>query len=292
MKRILFFLLAPALLFSHSDTYEDALKKKDYKGAIELIKNELGRAPADQAAALKEKLAIAYYKDQQQEEALKVFLESLSQIKKTEPNPNGEEISLYEKALEYYLNHHGNEAALNIIKDYRKVYEEHPDYRLIGFFLASAYANLGRFDQFFPIFYQSYSAYPDHYLSHKTIAVLHIKLLERSRTPQEMEEQRKQINEHLQKAIDIYPQDTGLYKIIFTYAPEKEKSRVIANSIRTIIAKNIKVPRTDILYYVQQAAEQKQYDLARQFIDKAKSWYQVSKIVVAAQEYLDNVERR
>jgi hypothetical protein len=49
--------------------------------------------------------------------------------------------------------------------------------------------------------------------------------------------------------------------------------------------------RGDIAFYVQQAVSINEIELAQKFIDKATEWYQYSRTIKSAQQYLKNKER-
>jgi len=47
------------------------------------------------------------------------------------------------------------------------------------------------------------------------------------------------------------------------------------------------IPRADIAFFVQQAVEAKQIDLAEDFLELAKKRYPYSRVIEAAQQYID-----
>lgn len=268
----------------------------DTKAEIVKIQTQVQKASPDELGPLKVKLAIAYYNDQDQERAFKTYLEALDEtkVKASSELPVPQELSITDKALKIYMDQtpaSAGVAAQKIYKEFSPELSSHPDDCLLGFIVAAAYANLNKFDEFFDTFYRSYKACPDHWLSLKTKAVLHIKLLERARTDQEREAQKKMILENAIKSADKNPEDTSLYKMMMAYAPEGDKGKIISTYLNKIINNNIVIPRTEIAFYVQQAVSAKQYDLAQRFIDKAHEWYQYSQVLNAAQQYLDKYKK-
>jgi len=179
------------------------------------------------------------------------------------------------------------DTAEKILREYGKILEQHDDYHLLGFVIAAAYANQGRFEDFFDRFYTSYLHCPDHHMAYKTRSVLHIKLLERARTAEEREEQRQNILNNVAKAVEKNEDDNSLYKLLIAYSNDHERSNVICRSIRKIINQNIMIPRTDIAFYVHHCVASDQRDLARQFISKMKEWYQYSRAINDAEMLLN-----
>lgn len=264
-----------------------AFRNGDYKKAIELYRNDLN--VADDKSEIKAKLALVYWKDQDQELAFRTFLEALSEHIYTE-NASTEDDAAYEKALKIYLDHSGgtNQAiAQKICRDFEGAIKEHPDYNKLGYVVAAAYANLGRYEDFFTLFYRSHLHHPDHFLAAKTKAVLHIKLFERARFVEEKEEQRSAVLYYLNAALEKEPRDCTLYKSLIAFSPEEKKLEVMHACLNKIIDKNIIIPRSDIGFYVEEAIGSKEFVLAQRFIDKVKEFYQFSRVVNAAQHYLD-----
>jgi hypothetical protein len=112
-------------------------------------------------------------------------------------------------------------------------------------------------------------------------------LYERSKTTEGKELQKQKIIENVLGAIDKNPNDTGLYKLIMLFASDKEKQQIVSVYLNKIVQKSMIVPRADIAFFVQQAVEVNSLDLAQQFINRAREWYHYSRVVLAAQEFLD-----
>jgi len=228
-----------------------------------------------------------HLKNQEQEMAFQTFLSSLD-ASSAQQAITIEEKQLYDKALPLYLDHADlKQNSLSIAQEYGPIIKKHPEYHMLTFFVAAAVANAGAYEQFFDLFHSAYAAHPHHFLAYKTLAVIHIKLFERARTPEEREMQRQKILDNIAKAIDRYPSDTSLYKMQIGFADGPQKAQIVGDSLNKILVGNIIIPRIDIPIYVQKAVETKQYDLAQKFIDKAHEWYQVSRLLTRAQEYLD-----
>lgn len=269
---------------------------QDLKKSIDVYKAQAQTVVPDQKGALNFKLAIAYLQDQDQEKAFQSFVEALELTRsRAAPQASAEESQLYEQGLAIYLDHTGTsspkETALKIYQNYKQAAEGHPDFYLLNLLMATAYANLGRFEEFFNAFYRSYPYYTEHYLTYKTKAVLHIKLYERARVLEDRDAQKKLVVANIEKAIDKNPQDTGLYKIAFLFSDNDKKSRVVAAYLNKIIDEGLIVPRNDVPIFVHEAIEERHMDLAQKFVDKSREWYQYSRAVNEAQELINKAKK-
>jgi hypothetical protein len=200
-----------------------------------------------------------------------------------------EEQKLYENALAKYLEHGAataQQSAQEILDQYGKIFEQHPEYHLLEFLISAAYANQGRFDLFFDHFYTAYKYHADHYFAFKTKAVLHIKLLERARTEEERVVQRKEILKNVHLAIERYPQDHSLYKLMIHFSDRDKLHGTVTQLLHKIIEKNIVVPRTDITYYVRKSLDVGERDLAIRFVEKAQEWYNYSRGIETAENMI------
>lgn len=267
-----------------------ALNAGQIKDAESHYQNFLKEASLDEKGIAKSHLAILYYKDQEHEKAFRLYLDALKEASVEKTIPSNDELVVYEKALQVYLNHVGNspdETALKIRSGFASTFEKNPHYYQLGFLLAVGEANLGYYEQFFEHFYSSYRHDPHHFLSYKTQAALHIKLFERAKTDKEREEEREQILKYAKEAVQIQPHDSSIYRMIMGFTSESLKSEALTTYLNKIIDQNIVVSRIDIPYYVEIAIAFKQYDLAQKFLDKTKQWYSYSRVINVAQEYLD-----
>ncbi len=257
------------------------------KQAISQIDARIAKTPNN--SILTAQKAVLLFRDQELERAIKTFLVSLQDIHSNTPS-TPEDQALYEKALAQYLEHGASTAqqsAQQILEQYRPTLEQHPDYHLLEFLVAASYANQGRFDLFFDHFYSAYSHHSDHYFAYKTIAILHIKLLERARTDSERTTQKKEIVKNINLALERYPNDHGLYKMLIHFSDPDKINRTIADILNKIIEKNIVVPRSDIAYYVQKSLDAGHRDLAKRFVEKAQEWYKYSRAIETAENMLN-----
>ncbi len=227
---------------------------------------------------------------QHMEKAHSLFLEALTSTQPSEQPADPKDQMLYEEALSLYLNPENRtpkEVAEQIIETYDPVVTAHPTYTLLSLIVANAHANIGETDKFFSLFYRAFQAHPTHYLVDKTRAVLHLRLMERCRYPIEREKLRQKVITSLKEAVDKYPGDLSLYRMISSLGTAEEKEGVLKKALQHILASDIAIPRTDIFPYVRDASGMGEYDLAQGLIDRAHKWYRYSRSIKAAQKYLD-----
>lgn len=274
---------------------EKAFENGRFKEAISLNQELLKKAPIEKRGELLLKLAKSYLKDQDLGKAIETFLKALNEtLKPTVPYvPSEEDDRLYKEALEIYLNPSERDAqatALKLHDLYAGILRLHPEYAQLGYIVSASFANLDKFDQFFDTFYASYLKIPDHYLSYKTQAILHIKLYERGRTPQEKEIQRTEILNDLEEAKKRYPQDQSLYRMQITFSLPSEKQQRLVKNLKEILNGSIVIPRSDLSFYFDQLLSYGEDELAKQLLDKARGWYPYSRTLDAAKEMLEEAK--
>ena len=289
-KRSLLFFLLLNTIGSTVEPIQLALQERDYKKAIVILKETLCQAEAAERGVLNYDLAMLYLKDQDQENAFHAFLEAIAETKTASIN-NPYDAEAYKKALETYLDPASPSpqvTAQKLIMQIEPILKLHPQQHLLDYFIAIAYANLGRYEDFFKSFYTAYKDYPDHYLAYKTKAVLHIKLLERKRDETDRMAQREAITNNLNLALKREPHDVAIYKMLIGFSPKENKAETIRQSLNKIVDDNIIIPRGDIIFYVQEALDINEMDLVQRFIGRANEWYPHSRIVAASQHLLND----
>lgn len=266
-----------------------ALPEMNTKEAIRKQQEAVDLASSEEKGEELADLAELYLKDQDQEKAFKVFLDALQFAgRKTPPEFHSEED--YKKAFSIYVSQPSEapqEVAVNLIEMLKPILQEKPDQYLLDYFVAIANANLGRYDQFFKHFLKAFQFYPDHYLAYKTKAVLHIKLLERTRENHEREIQREEIRKNLLLALEREPYDTTIYKLLISFSPKEKKREQVQLCLKKILDANIMVPRNDVMFYVLEAVDANEIEWCQRFISRSKEWYPQSRLVASAQEYLN-----
>lgn len=242
------------------------------------------------------KQALSYLHEQEQDKAVQTFLDSISGLilNPTLSMEAGEK-SYYDQGLELYLNENPSispkETAYKLVDLLEPIAMQHPQYHSVKLLLCTAYANEGRFDKFFQLFFEVYPHTSNHYLSHKILAILHVKLFEKGKTPSDREYHRQQALVHTKEAINLFPKDITLYKIAIILSNRDEKKQVVNDCLIKIINNNIIIPRHEIAFFVQEAIDSFQLDLAQKFVDKCREWYQYSRVINEIQELISRKKK-
>lgn len=264
----------------------EAQDKGEYKVAISELQALITQKPTPELYLT---LAVCYLRDQQEEEAFKTYIKCLEKIKDSSNKTiniktmSTREKTAYDELLALYV---ANSPELE--SKLTATLSSHPDYHQVQFFLASSSANARRYEPFFYLFYQSYCSYPDSHMSHKTQGVIASLILQRAKSPEEKEVWRRQALTSLGHALEICPQDTGLHKMLVYTASEKEKAQVVQLVFRKIIEGNTRLERSEIPFYISHAISVKEFELAQQLLDKAKTWYEYSRIIQEMQDLIAN----
>lgn len=282
---------AEGLAISDQERSSIKLGAEDYKAAISIRQKELSTVQPKDKGRLLVELAVLFLQDQDQEKAFQTFLEALSKTDlENDTIDTPEDNVLYQNALTIYFDHSEGspkDKAKKIIESFQPLLERHQKAHLLAYLVALAHANLGSYREFFELFYNSYRFHPNHFLAYKTKAILHIKLFERARTETEREFQRKTVLENLEQASEKEPQDDMLYKLMISFSLKEKKQEQVRRCLNKILDANIIIPRGDILFFVQEAVDAGEQKLAKRLLEKARKWYQQSKIINSAQAYLD-----
>lgn len=277
------FLSSPLCVYSIEEGY--------VKESIKKLKSAILKDEPEKKALHEKELALAYYKDQDLDNAFKTYLIALEHAAEVKAEPMTiEEESLYNEALKIYLNPRSeapHEIADALLDMYAGILKHHPEYYHLGYIVALAYANVGQFDRFFELFYPSYERLKNHFLAYKTKAILHIKLLERAKTPEEKEKERQTILSLLEEAKKRYDKDLSLYKMQINFSDDNDKSFIIERNVNELIANNKAVPRVDLPFYFDQLLAYGHVELAKKFLLKSREWYPYSRTLDAAQELIN-----
>lgn len=259
----------------------------------EAIAKEQANISHASPALHKKDLAILYYKDQNQEKAFEIFLEAINEdIPENAQPPSLEENELFENAINDYLENDEKlqNTASSICKKYLLILKKHPDYHQLGYVLAAAYANLEMFPEFFEQFFKSHHHFPNQFFAYKGKAALHAQLYARRRTLEERQIQQEKIIQNLENAVQSFPKDTTLYKMIVVFAPENKKKTLINRYLNKIIEENIIIPRREVVFYVHQAIAVNETPLAKRFLNKSREWHPNSRSLDAAQHFIKDRE--
>ena len=261
----------------------------DVPPACERIDQRLGceSDPEIRSNLLVEKAKI-FYADQQRIEAQEIFLESL----KLRPVHDTAAASEEEKKLflsllpEYEDSIQSKEGSERFSQQIKEQIAKHPSYASLEYYAAVSLANQGRMAEFFDRFSSAFGHRVDCFLRWKTVGVLHVRLYEGSANETRREYHRVEAVRWLKEAYSRQKEDSGLsVKILFVLHPSERGSflREIAESVQTM---NVPMRRGDCFALIAQAIELNEHTIAKQLIEKARTWYQYSKTLDELSERL------
>jgi len=270
-------------LWSNGDAVAPASPQDEDLGqTIERVSAKIQEEKSSRRSDLEVELACLYMKDQKEEEAFTTFLQALDEAPYEAYEHNPEEEEIYSKALKLYLEEverPPGEVARELEGLLQPIIDEHPSYAFVRFILANAYANEGKWDLFFNNFYTAYKQKRDSFLAFRTLGIMNIKLFEKARTLEAKEDRRRKINSNLERALSLYNEDSTLYKLLIIFSPLPERRHRVCEMIEKIINGNAVIARSQIPFYVHEALEAGDKELARRFLDKAATWYQYSRVI-------------
>lgn len=289
--------LIPTLSYVSAATapnVQHAVQERNLKQAITLQKEVIEKSNLEAKSESTYELALLYLKDQDQENAFQTFLTALDQPPSTVAKgkmlvrqPDLDATS--EKLLNIYLDYNSTspqETALKLIETATAT-KDNISSPSQEYLIAIAYANLGRYEEFFQKFYKAYLEQPDHYLAYKTKAILHIKLLERKIREEERSIQREAIVENLTQAVQREPKDASIYRMLISFSQKEKKRENLRRSLNKIVNDNIMIPRGDVMFYVQEGLDAGEIVLTQKFLCCSHKWYPQSRMVTTAQEYFN-----
>lgn len=289
------FISFPLNVFSLNPTLEEKaeqkLSSKHYKEAIKAYTALASEEVGIKKGEILKQLAKAYSLDQEQVKAFETFLKALDAVSQENNLEifSDDEKRIYDEALKIYLDprERDSEALSLKLRDlYAGILRLNPKFFHLGYIVAISYANLSQFETFFDIFFRSYVKIPKHFLAHKVRAVLHIKLFERARTPEEKEKERKAILAELEKAKEAYPKDVSLYRMQIAFSQESEKGKILEGNLKEMIREHMMIPRADLSFYFDLLFAYGQLDLAGELLTSSKAAYPYSRTLDAAGELL------
>ncbi len=257
----------------------EALKQGEYKAAINELTQLIQKKPT---AELYLTLAVCQLRDQQEEEAFKSYTICLEKAYSSQnTNMSAREHACYDELLAlYFANSEDLQTKL------ASVLERHPDFIMCQFFLASSCANARRYEPFFYIFYQAYCNYPDTHMSHKTQGVIASLIFQRAKAQEEKNVWRKKAINSFIASMKLCPEDMGLHKMLIHTATDTERKDVVKLVLGQVMQNDSKLPRTEIPFYINHALWVGEVELAQRLLDKAKTWYEYSRIIQEMQDLI------
>lgn len=283
--RLCLFLFSFPLALTALDSLSSFGEIKD-----EILRLESALKDAD-TSELHYKLARAFYFDQEIDKAFHHFLAALEKTETLNPRPLSEEENiLYTQALDEYLAKGGEDPyqlAKEILAKYGQKADENRDFLHLNFLMSTAYGNLGDYETFFERFYAAYPYLKSSFLAYKTQGILYLKLSTHGRLEEERRSCQKKALHYLTFALDQNPKDAGLYKVLTVLAKNEQADALLLSYLEKMVEYDVRIPRGDIYLYVREAVALEKYELGQQIIDRAKSMYDFSRALSAAQDYLN-----
>ncbi|MCB1180814.1 MAG: hypothetical protein KDK55_02160 [Chlamydiia bacterium] len=290
---LLFIFFLHPLLLGQPEASFSKNKEKILNLTEELNKN----LPLKQQGILYRDLAEAHYHDQELIRGYKAFLQALqcTSLSHEAPAMCEEEKKIYEEALLLYREEGGgNPICLSkkLCDHYALIGEEHPEYIHLNFLLSTAYANLGMYDRFFKEFYKGYPYFKETSLACKTQGILLIRLAQTSGLEEERVELRKEGIFKLERAVELDPNDSSLYKVLIYLAKEDKREACLIGYLEEVCRRRVKLSREEIYPYVKEAIFLHQPVLAEDLIDLWQTWYPYSRSIEAARKFLEQTKAR
>lgn len=264
----------------------------DIKEEIAAYQKELRAAQSENLRGeLHYQLACALFRDQEVDKAFHHFLIALKSIPlKPTPQMKQEEKKLYEAALCDYLGGAGSypvRVAKQMLERYGEPAKANSEWVHLNFLMATAYANLGLYNDFFESFYHAFPYLGETFLAHKTRGILYVRLSQHGRSPEERHAYQEEAFHYLTLALDRNPEDSSLYKVLIFLAKDEKNDSLVLKYLQKMVEHKAHISRSDIYLYVREAVALGESVLGQQIIDLACTQYDFSRAISAAQEYLN-----
>ncbi len=276
-------MLSPAASYPKPFPYDRLrafVEEQDFRSAVAQIDHWLLASPSSTATPLLlvEKAKILYA-DQQHAEAQEVFLTALNALSAASGTAMSEEESKAFDALfpSYEASTQSAAACERLLEEARALYRQHPSFCSLEHYIAASLANRGQYVEFFDVFSRAVRFRPESFLRYKTQGVLHLRLFEASTSEEKRECHRQEAVRCFKEAFSRQPKDaTLLIKLMFILSPA-ERADLLRSSVASLMRLQMPLRRMDYFFLIQQAIDVREVEVARQMIDKARSWYHYSR---------------
>jgi len=266
-----------------SEKLNELIEEQNLFEIEEIIKSKISSLNGAEKSNKLVLLSLLYLKDQREEEAFKTFLAALTNLTHTEESrPSENEMRIFNEQLPLYLEalkRPPEEVANELETRLYPVLQAHPEYNQLRFLVAASFANKRKYADFFMHFYQAFKAAPKCYMAYKTLAICHIKLIEKARTEDQKETERQEIERNLRLAIDAYKQDSMLYKLLLVFYPKNSHKEQVRQVLELIMANGVAIDRNELPFYVMSALDANEHTLGERFLDKVTNSDQYSRTV-------------
>lgn len=270
------------------------VEEKDYRSATALIDQWVKDAssPSSVAFLLVEKAKLLYA-NQQHTEAQEAFVEAIETLPPI-PSPRilDDERQAFDRLFPTYEDSiQSPEACSRLIDESQGLLRAHPDFCSLEHYVAAGLANRGQFIEFFDRFFHAFQSRPDCFLRYKTLGVLHLRLFEASSKESLRESHRQAAVRCLKEAFSVQPRDSTLVVKLAYILPLAEKKALLRSVADELMKLTCPLRRSDCFFLIQQTLDLGELDIAKQIIEKARSWYQYSRALENFSEQLRKHER-
>jgi len=274
--------------------FRELVGERNFHPAIDMINQWIQKSKSDSESAflLVEKAKILYA-DQQHTEAQEVFLTALSRFPKrsSQRMADGEKNAFDRLLPNYEASIQSEESCLQLLDEARTLLKSHPEYHSLEHYIAACLANRGEFIEFFDCFFKAFQACPDCFLSDKIIGVLHLRLFEAMSSQERREAHRRSAVQYLKQAFSQQPHDSTLLVKLAYILPPNEKAELLQTVVADLIGLQSPIRRTDCFFLIKQAIDVRELGIARQLVDKARSWYQYSRALNELSDQIASIEK-
>jgi tetratricopeptide (TPR) repeat protein len=274
--------------------FREFVGEKNFRSAIAILDQWLQNSThASTTAFLLVEKAKILYADQQHIEAYEMFLTAL----KTLPRHSSAIISNAEKnafdALfpSYATSVQSPEACSRLFEDAQALLDKHPEFLSLEHYIAASLANRGKFIEFFDRFFHVFQSRSDCFLSYKTMGVIHLRLFESSSSEERRETHRQEAVCCLKEAFTRQPNDSTLLVKLACILPFQEKVVLLQSVTADLMCLQTPIRRSVCFFLIQQAMDAGELGIAKQLLEKARSWYQYSRALHELSEQMQDIEK-
>lgn len=275
------------------DRYREAIREKNFHVAIALVDTWVSacKNPASRAFLLVEKAKLLAA-DQQQAAAQEVFLEALQTLPSMETSVVSDaEKNAFDALFPSYENAcQSAQACSCLLEEAERQLHDNPAFASLEHYSAACLANRGQFIEFFDRFFHAFQQRPDCFLRYKTIGVLHLRLFEASSSEERRETHRREAVRYLKEAFSRQMNDSTVLVKLAYILPPKEKILLLRDVTADLMGLTTPIRRSDCFFLIQQAIDVGHVEIAKQLIDKARSWYQYSRALNDLSDQIKELE--
>jgi tetratricopeptide (TPR) repeat protein len=245
----------------------------------------------DTPESLREKAdcLLAEQKHVEAQECFLLAIDKLLQREALEEMCRGEKEAVESFFVDYEEAVQSSDNSKAFLEKVHKTFEKHPQYLSLLYYAAASQANLGNLHGFFEDFFRAVSTRPASFMALKFVGVLHLRLYESSADEAKRFFHRNEAVKAFKMAFSKEPRDISLVMKLLFVLPEEEQ-RLLVKEVCADMVKSASAPRRrDCLYIIEVAMSLSLYEEAKLLLDKARSWYEYSRMLNEIAQELDGV---